>query len=48
MRFQTLMANALAMLQLMHLIVVTMFHYKFNELARAALVDSSLRAPNLQ
>ena len=47
-RFQTLMANALAMLQLVHLIVVKKFHHKFNELALAAPVDSSLRAPNLQ
>ena len=47
MRFQTLMANSLAMLQLVHLIVEK-FHHKFNELALAAPVDSSLRAPNLQ
>jgi len=47
-RFQTLLANALAMLQLVHLIVVKKFHYKFNELALGVPVDSSLRAPNLQ
>ena len=48
MRFQTLLANALAMLQLVHLIVIKKFHHKFNELALAAPVDSSLRSPNLQ
>ena len=48
MRFQTLLANALAMLQLVHLIVIKKFHYKFNELALANPVDSSLRSPNLQ
>ena len=47
-RFQTLLANALAMLQLVHLIVVKEFHHKFNELALAVLVDSTLRSPNLQ
>ena len=46
-RFQTLLANALAMLQLVHLIVVKEFHHKFNELALAVL-DSTLRSPNLQ
>ena len=47
-RFQTLLANALAMLQLVHLIVVKEFHHKFNELALAVPVDSTLRSPNLQ
>ncbi|CAL1139401.1 unnamed protein product [Cladocopium goreaui] len=47
-RFQTLLANALAMLQLVHLIVAKKFHHKFNELALAVPVDSSLRPPNLQ
>ena len=47
-KFQTLLANALAMLQLVHLIVIKKFHYKFNELALANRVDSSLRSPNLQ
>ena len=46
--FQTLLANALAMLQLVHLIVAKKFHHKFNELALAVPVDSSLRPPNLQ
>ena len=47
-RFQTLLANALAMLQFVHLIVIKKFHYKFNELGLATPVDSSLRSPNLQ
>ena len=47
-RFQTLLSNALAMLQLVHLIVLKKFHHKFNELALTAPVDASLRAPNLQ
>lgn len=47
-RFQTLLANALALLQLVHLIVIKKFHHKFNELALASPVDSTLRSPNLQ
>ena len=47
-RFQILSANALAMLQLVHLIVIKKFHCKFNELVFATPVNSSLRSPNLQ
>lgn len=43
-KFQTLLANALAMLQLVHLTVVKRFHFKFNELALASPYDSSLRS----
>ena len=43
-KFQTLLANALAMLQLVHLTVVKRFHFKFNELALASPYHSSLRS----
>lgn len=47
-KFQTLLANALAMLQMVHLIVIKRFHFKFNELALAVPSDPSLRPPSLQ